>query len=81
MSTSENKKRSNQFEEKRDQLIGQISLNLEQIITNMNTLNRNFESITSIGREFESVAQLWKTFQDVLSRDIPQEDKQESLQD
>ncbi|KAG4301010.1 hypothetical protein PCK1_002709 [Pneumocystis canis] len=59
------------FEKQREVLIGQVAQSMEQIITNLNILNRNMESFISVGKEFESVSTLWKIFHDVLSREDP----------
>lgn len=83
------------FEKQRDILIGQITQviiprrflsdifqSMEQIITNMNLLNRSIEgiiavilpmaflSLTSVkvGKEFESVSTLWRSFHEVLAK-------------
>ena len=45
---------------------------MEQIITNMNQLNRNLESVLSVGKEFESVSTLWRSFHDVVGEDTAQ---------
>ncbi|KAG4305091.1 hypothetical protein PORY_001261 [Pneumocystis oryctolagi] len=71
------------FEKQREALIGQVAHSMEQIITNLNILNRNMESFISVGKEFESVSTLWKMFHDVLSREEPyslSEDVQETEQ-
>ncbi|EMR11164.1 hypothetical protein PNEG_00759 [Pneumocystis murina B123] len=57
------------FEKQRDVLIGQVAQSMEQIITNLNILNRNIESFITVGKEFESVSTLWKMFHDVLSKE------------
>lgn len=59
------------FEKQRDVLIGQVAQSMEQIITNLNILNRNMESFITVGKEFESVSTLWKMFHDVLSQEEP----------
>ncbi|KTW28831.1 hypothetical protein T552_01460 [Pneumocystis carinii B80] len=70
------------FEKQRDALIGQVAQSMEQIITNLNILNRNMESFIAVGKEFESVSTLWKMFHDVLSQEhYPmQEETQETEQ-
>lgn len=59
------------FEKQRDALIGQVAQSLEQIIMNLNILNRNAESFIAVGKEFESMSTLWKMFHDVLSQEEP----------
>ncbi|KAI5845354.1 DASH complex subunit Dad1-domain-containing protein [Tricharina praecox] len=56
------------FEQQRDQLRGEIALAMEHVLMNMNTLNRNMESIIAVGREFESVEALWSQFEGVMGR-------------
>ncbi|TGZ84198.1 hypothetical protein EX30DRAFT_100982 [Ascodesmis nigricans] len=41
---------------------------MEQVLANMNTLNRNLESAVNFGKGFESV-ELWSRFEDVMGRD------------
>ena len=48
---------------------------MESIITNMNQLNRNLESVISVGKEFESVSTLWRSFHDVVGEDTTTLDK------
>jgi DASH complex subunit DAD1 len=62
---------------------------MEQIITNMNLLNRSVEGIiavhtfpcahflivSQVGKEFESVSTLWRSFHEVLAKgEVPPED-------
>lgn len=48
---------------------------MESIITSMNQLNRNLESVISVGKEFESVSTLWRSFHDVIGEDTSALDK------
>lgn len=41
---------------------------MEQVLTNLNTLNRNLESAIAVGKEFESVEELWSRFEGVMGR-------------
>lgn len=41
---------------------------MEQVLTNLNTLNRNLESAVAVGKEFESVEELWSRFEGVMGR-------------
>ncbi|CAN6621043.1 DASH complex subunit Dad1p [Trichomonascus vanleenenianus] len=50
------------FEEQRDALLAEISINMEQVLANINTLNRSLESVVSVGKEFESMGDLWSQF-------------------
>jgi hypothetical protein len=35
---------------------------MEQVIANMNLLNKNLENIVTLGRDFEHIAALWAGF-------------------
>ncbi|KAF8544025.1 DASH complex subunit Dad1, partial [Trichophaea hybrida] len=56
------------FEQQRAHLLSEISLAMEHVLMNMNTLNRNFESIIAVGREFEAVEALWTQFEGVMGK-------------
>ncbi|CCX33114.1 DASH complex subunit Dad1-domain-containing protein [Pyronema domesticum] len=56
------------FEQQRLHLLGEINLAMEAVLSNMNTLNRNVESITAVGREFEAVERLWTQFESVRGK-------------
>ncbi|ODQ52536.1 hypothetical protein SAICODRAFT_30670 [Saitoella complicata NRRL Y-17804] len=52
------------FEKERARLVGEIGQSMEQIITNLNLLNRNLEGVVAVGKEFESVSTLWRIASD-----------------
>ncbi|KAK9472331.1 DASH complex subunit Dad1-domain-containing protein [Dipodascopsis tothii] len=56
------------FVRQRDALVSEISLSLEQVLTNLNTLNRSLETMITVGKEFESVSSLWSSFYDTLNK-------------
>ncbi|KAJ9612184.1 Dolichyl-diphosphooligosaccharide-protein glycosyltransferase subunit dad1 [Cladophialophora chaetospira] len=77
MSTSNNNhtgtdaSRTNQpseFELRRAALVGEIGESLEQVLTQINGLNRSLEGIIEIGNEFSSVEALWSQFETVMGR-------------
>lgn len=57
-----------EFELRRSALIGEISESLEQVLTQLNGLNRNLEGIIEIGNEFASVEALWSQFETVMGK-------------
>jgi len=57
-----------EFELRRAALVGEIGESLEQVLTQINTLNRNLEGIIEIGNEFSSVEALWSQFETVMGR-------------
>ncbi|EXJ72106.1 uncharacterized protein A1O5_04610 [Cladophialophora psammophila CBS 110553] len=70
-STDEAQSQSHQpseFELRRAALIGEIGESLEQVLTQMNALNRSLEGIIEIGNEFSSVEALWSQFETVMGR-------------
>ncbi|KAH7057923.1 DASH complex subunit Dad1-domain-containing protein [Linnemannia elongata] len=50
------------FEAERNRLITNIQIEMGQVLSNVNILNRNLETIITIGQEFEQLSQLWKYF-------------------
>jgi len=61
-----------EFELRRAALVGEIGDSLEQVLAQINTLNRSLEGIIEIGNEFASVEALWSQFESVMGR--PEED-------
>ena len=55
-----------EFELRRAGLVGQIGESLEQVLTQINALNRSLEGIIEIGNEFASVEALWSQFETVM---------------
>ncbi|RAL14518.1 DASH complex subunit DAD1 [Aspergillus homomorphus CBS 101889] len=71
MSTTPSAKRSTTptvFEQQRAELVREIAVGMEQVLQNMNRLNRNLESIISVGNEFGSVEALWSRFENFMGR-------------
>ncbi|KAI5285320.1 hypothetical protein KEM54_000660 [Ascosphaera aggregata] len=56
---------SSLFEQQRAQLLQDIALSLEDVLMNVNRLNRNLESVITVGNEFASVEALWSQFENV----------------
>ena len=57
-----------EFELRRAALVGQIGESLEQVLQQMNALNRSLEGIIEIGNEFASVEALWSQFETVMGK-------------
>ncbi|ETI23307.1 hypothetical protein G647_05107 [Cladophialophora carrionii CBS 160.54] len=57
-----------EFELRRAALVGEIGESLEQVLAQMNALNRSLEGIIEIGNEFSSVEALWSQFETVMGR-------------
>ncbi|RAK75769.1 DASH complex subunit DAD1 [Aspergillus fijiensis CBS 313.89] len=56
------------FEQQRAELVREIAVGMEQVLQNMNRLNRNLESIISVGNEFGSVEALWSRFENFMGQ-------------
>ncbi|KAL2793762.1 DASH complex subunit Dad1-domain-containing protein [Aspergillus keveii] len=79
MSTPGPKSRSTSptvFEQQREELVREIAVGMEQVLQNINRLNRNLESIIAVGNEFGSVEALWSQFENFMGR--PREEVEES---
>ncbi|KAJ5952590.1 uncharacterized protein N7479_011003 [Penicillium vulpinum] len=64
------------FEQQREELVREIAVGMEQVLQNMNRLNRNLESVIAVGNEFGSVEALWSQFENFMGR--PEEQGQEA---
>ncbi|KAJ9391535.1 hypothetical protein DTO063F5_1145 [Paecilomyces variotii] len=42
---------------------------MEEVLQNINRLNRNLEGIIAVGNEFSSVEALWSQFENFMGRD------------
>lgn len=56
-----------EFHLRRAALVSQIGDSLEQVLSQINALNRGLEGIIEIGNEFASVEALWSQFEGVMS--------------
>ncbi|KEZ41835.1 hypothetical protein SAPIO_CDS6641 [Scedosporium apiospermum] len=57
------------FEQQRELLIGEIAMSFEQVLANINKLNRSLESVITVGNEFSSVEALWSQFEGVMGKE------------
>ncbi|KAL8964220.1 MAG: hypothetical protein Q9183_004606 [Haloplaca sp. 2 TL-2023] len=55
------------FLQQRDVLVGEISMAMEQVLQNINKLNRNLEGVIAVGNEFGAVEALWSQFENVMA--------------
>ncbi|KAJ5747050.1 uncharacterized protein N7511_008746 [Penicillium nucicola] len=63
------------FEQQREELVREIAVGMEQVLQNINRLNRNLESVIAVGNEFGSVEALWSQFENFMGR--PEEEGEE----
>ncbi|KAH8773440.1 DASH complex subunit Dad1-domain-containing protein [Diaporthe sp. PMI_573] len=63
------------FEQQREALMGEIATSFEQVLANINKLNRNLEAVITVGNEFSSVEALWSTFENVMAKEEGEADE------
>ena len=49
---------------------------LENVLQNINKLNRSLEGVIAVGNEFGAVEALWSQFEGVMAQEPGQEDKE-----
>lgn len=50
-------------------ILTQPTQSFEQVLANINKLNRNLEAVITVGNEFSSVEALWSTFENVMAKE------------
>ncbi|KAG9942614.1 hypothetical protein KCU85_g9152, partial [Aureobasidium melanogenum] len=65
------------FEQQRELVLQDVATNLEQVLQNMNTLNRSLESVIAVGNEFGQVEGLWSMFENVMAQQQQQQSPEE----
>ncbi|KAL7795170.1 DASH complex subunit Dad1 domain-containing protein [Trichoderma ceciliae] len=69
------------FEQQREALVGDIAESFEQVLANINKLNRSLEAVIAVGNEFSSVEALWSQFENVMAKDEENNNKAAEQQD
>ncbi|KAF6236106.1 hypothetical protein HO173_005734 [Letharia columbiana] len=64
------------FFQQRDALVGEIAISLENVLQNMNKLNRSLEGVIAVGNEFGAVEALWSQFEGVMAQEPGGEGKE-----
>lgn len=49
--------------------LSESTQSFEQVLANINKLNRNLEAVITVGNEFSSVEALWSTFENVMAKE------------
>ncbi|CAK7272485.1 Dolichyl-diphosphooligosaccharide-protein glycosyltransferase subunit dad1 [Sporothrix epigloea] len=57
------------FEQQRELLLVDISTSFEQVLANINKLNRSLEAVVTVGNEFSAVEALWSQFEGVMAKE------------
>ncbi|OQO09646.1 hypothetical protein B0A48_05048 [Cryoendolithus antarcticus] len=70
------------FEQQREQLLGDVAASLENVLQNINKLNRSLEGVIAVGNEFGQVEGLWSQFENVMSKEpeLPKEEAKEGAE-
>ncbi|KAF3176008.1 hypothetical protein TWF225_009184 [Orbilia oligospora] len=58
------------FETQREALIEEICKSFDQVLLNLNHLNRSLEGLAGVGQEFTEIEALWSKFDTVMSQPI-----------
>ncbi|KAK3709482.1 Dolichyl-diphosphooligosaccharide-protein glycosyltransferase subunit dad1 [Vermiconidia calcicola] len=66
------------FEQQRELLIGDVATSLENVLQNINKLNRSLEGVIAVGNEFSQVEGLWSQFENVMSKQPEKEDPKDT---
>ncbi|PHH53705.1 hypothetical protein CFIMG_008117RA00001 [Ceratocystis fimbriata CBS 114723] len=68
------------FEQEREALVSDIALSFNNVLANLNNLNRSLEAVIAVGNEFSSVEALWSQFEGVMGKDdeVKREESDES---
>ncbi|KAF2771448.1 hypothetical protein EJ03DRAFT_325503 [Teratosphaeria nubilosa] len=62
------------FEQQRALLINDVAASLENVLQNINKLNRSLEGVIAVGNEFSQVEGLWSQFENVMAKAPEQQD-------
>ncbi|CAK3926838.1 DASH complex subunit Dad1 like [Lecanosticta acicola] len=66
------------FEQQREYLIGDVAASLENVLQNINKLNRSLEGVIAVGNEFSQVEGLWSQFENVMAKGPDKEEPKET---
>ncbi|KAF3929226.1 hypothetical protein AA313_de0204647 [Arthrobotrys entomopaga] len=58
------------FETQREALIEEIAKAFDQVLLNLNHLNRSLEGLADVGQEFTEIEALWSKFDTVMTQPI-----------
>ncbi|KAG5368240.1 DASH complex subunit DAD1 [Yarrowia sp. C11] len=67
------------FERQRDQYIKNISASMEDVLNNLNALNRSLEHTVGLSQKSEELAEMWSHFYNTVNEDLvkPEEEDME----
>ncbi|KAK4618188.1 DASH complex subunit DAD1 [Fulvia fulva] len=62
------------FQQQRQLLINDVAASMENVLQNINKLNRSLEGVIAVGNEFSQVEGLWSQFENVMAKDAEKEE-------
>ncbi|KJY00476.1 DASH complex subunit Dad1 like protein [Zymoseptoria brevis] len=68
------------FEQQKQLLIGDVAASLENVLQNINKLNRSLEGVIAVGNEFSQVEGLWSQFENVMAKEPAKEESTDTKQ-
>ncbi|KAI7290465.1 hypothetical protein KC343_g392 [Hortaea werneckii] len=68
------------FENQRALLVNDVAASLENVLQNINKLNRSLEGVIAVGNEFSQVEGLWSQFENVMAKQPEPAEKQQEEQ-
>ncbi|KAK4899562.1 Dolichyl-diphosphooligosaccharide-protein glycosyltransferase subunit dad1 [Elasticomyces elasticus] len=66
------------FEQQRALLVGDVAASLENVLQNINKLNRSLEGVIAVGNEFGQVEALWSQFVNVMAKNPEKEESKDT---
>ncbi|EMC91645.1 hypothetical protein BAUCODRAFT_38754 [Baudoinia panamericana UAMH 10762] len=66
------------FEQQRALLVANVATSLENVLQNLNKLNRSLEGVIAVGNEFSQVEGLWSQFENVMAKEPPKDKAEET---
>ncbi|KXT12028.1 hypothetical protein AC579_4645 [Pseudocercospora musae] len=69
------------FEEQRSLLVQDVAASLDNVLQNLNKLNRSLEGVIAVGNEFGQVEGLWSQFENVMAKEPEKEESKDAPQE
>ncbi|KAK4494285.1 hypothetical protein PRZ48_014583 [Zasmidium cellare] len=66
------------FEQQRQLLINDVAASLENVLQNINKLNRSLEGVIAVGNEFGQVEGLWSQIENIMAKESEKEENRET---
>ncbi|KAF2166113.1 hypothetical protein M409DRAFT_23841 [Zasmidium cellare ATCC 36951] len=66
------------FEQQRQLLINDVAASLENVLQNINKLNRSLEGVIAVGNEFGQVEGLWSQIENIMAKEPEKEENKDA---